>query len=122
VSEKVAEMASILALVVTISSLILTIHGQNLGSLFTIQPGNTNGGCGAQTALLNQYAQESLQSVMVAINAINNDGGQNTPNGAKVRRALNTFFKVSQNIGPGANGRTLIASKFKKKIGFEHTR
>ncbi|KAF1993094.1 hypothetical protein P154DRAFT_591103 [Amniculicola lignicola CBS 123094] len=103
-------MARLLGFVVFIHSCALVVYGQNLANLFTIQPGTTKGGCGAHTALLNQYATESLQSVTVAIRALNTHGGANTANGKKVRRALNTFFKISQSIPNGQNDRNTIAT------------
>ncbi|KAF2663356.1 hypothetical protein BT63DRAFT_461465 [Microthyrium microscopicum] len=103
-------MAQLPSFVVFILSCALVVHGQNLANLLTIQPGTTNGGCGARTADLNQYATESLQSVQVAINAIRTHGGANTANGRKVRRALDTFFKISPSIQRGQNGRDKIAT------------
>jgi hypothetical protein len=88
-------MAKLLSLLVVVYSCACAVFGQNLANLMTIQPGTTNGGCGARTALLNQYATESLQSLNNAINAIDTHGSARTPRGQQVRRAITTFFKQS---------------------------
>jgi hypothetical protein len=106
-------MARLLGFVFFIYSCALVVHGQNLNNLFTIQPGTINGGCGARTTLLNQYATESVDSLNVAIDAINNHGGADTPEGKKVRRALDMFFKVDPSIPKSQADRKRITSMFK---------
>jgi hypothetical protein len=105
-------MARLLGFVVFIYSCALVVHGQNLANLVTIQPGTTNGGCDARTDLLKQYATESLQSVQVAMEAIDTHGGADTDNGRKVRKALYTFFLVPQSMAGGKSDRNIIASMF----------
>jgi hypothetical protein len=106
-------MVRLLGFIVFIYSCALVVHGQVIADRFTVQPGTTNGGCDARTTLLNQYLTESRLSVTVALDAIDNHGSANTADGRKVRRALDTFFKISPTMTNGQSDRNKVASMFK---------
>lgn len=105
-------MVRLLAFVVTVYSLALAIQGQTLSSLITIHPGTTFGGCGAYTTVLDDYARESLQSTVVAHDNIKDHGGEDTPRGKQIRKALDMFFKVPLDVDKGKSGRATIVSMF----------
>lgn len=114
VNQMVNRLAMIIQHILSICVLVLVVRGQNLAQLMTIQPGTTNGGCGARTTLLTQYAQETLQSIEAAINAINTHGGQTTQDGNRVGRALNAFFKISPTARTARSERNKIVGMYRE--------
>jgi hypothetical protein len=106
-------MTRVLCFIVFIFSCALVVHGQVITDRFTLKSGTRNGGCDGRIDLLNQYFTESRLSVTLALNYLDSHGDKDTATGRKVRRALDTFFKISQSIKGGVNNRNEVASMFK---------
>jgi hypothetical protein len=85
-----------ISLLLSLATWLLTLLSPTLAveiyEIFTVpdQTGTTNGGCGGQMETLDLWLSEGIESVDVAMNAID-DYRQS----AAVRRAMTQFFGIS---------------------------
>jgi len=79
------------AFLAAILLLFLPYHalGLDVNDIFTVQNGNTDGGCGARMAVLDQWHTESIYSLAVAVNAV--DRWSQEP---AVRRSMRVIFNI----------------------------
>lgn len=77
------------------------VLGADIDDLFTVQTGNTHGGCDDRinpVNILDNWHQEAIDSLSTAIDALEANYNQNTPNGERVRQAMFEFFGVPNAI------------------------
>ncbi len=90
----------LLALVANLLSLLsCTVADVEITDIFTVQPGASDGGCDSRAAVLDQWLSECLESLGVAISAIDEYDQD-----IRVRRSMSSFFGISNNGPLRGNG------------------
>ncbi|ORY65780.1 uncharacterized protein BCR38DRAFT_511258, partial [Pseudomassariella vexata] len=84
--------------------------------IFTVQPGASDGGCGDRVAQLDQSLSEGIESLDVALNAIDNYN-----NDIRVRRSLATIFGIT-NSGRLRESRVTADAVRRVRMYINHTK
>ncbi|KAI1125538.1 hypothetical protein F5Y10DRAFT_267965 [Nemania abortiva] len=77
------------------------VSGVDLSDIFAIQPGTSFGGCDARANVLDNWHQEAIDSLDLAVAAIELRYNENSVLGEQVRQAMFEFFKVPPMITQG---------------------
>ncbi|KAK4038077.1 hypothetical protein C8A01DRAFT_48254 [Parachaetomium inaequale] len=91
-----AKHSFFLGLVTGLLALLPCTIAVEITDLFTVQPGARDGGCDDRAAVLDQWLSEGIDSIDVALNAI--DEYRQDP---RVRRAMSVIFGIPIPEGPG---------------------
>ncbi|KAK0742157.1 hypothetical protein B0T21DRAFT_124691 [Apiosordaria backusii] len=85
-----ARISFLLGLTTCLLTLLPSTIGVEIHEIFTLpRTGTTNGGCGDRMNVLDQWLGESIRSVGVALDAIND-----YDNDARVRKSMAKFFRI----------------------------
>ncbi|KAI0205632.1 hypothetical protein F4808DRAFT_409742 [Astrocystis sublimbata] len=86
------KISSLLSLTGAILSILSVTSAVDIDDIFTVQNGNNDGGCGSRAAVLDLWLSEGIDSLVVAIDAI--DDYRNQPS---VRRSMSVIFGIANN-------------------------
>ncbi|KAI1812914.1 hypothetical protein GGS20DRAFT_511454 [Poronia punctata] len=93
-------ISSFLGLIAIVLSIVPGISAVDIPDIFTLHPGNNDGGCGARDAILDLWLSEGIDSLYTAIVAIDD-----YRNDIRVRRSMSVIFGIRNNArantGPG---------------------
>ncbi|KAL2872835.1 uncharacterized protein BJX67DRAFT_20775 [Aspergillus lucknowensis] len=89
-----AKHSFLLALITAYLVLLPCTVAVDITDIFTVQPGSSDGGCDDRAAVLDQWLSEGIESLDVALNAIDEYNQD-----IRVRRSMSVIFGIS-NSGP----------------------
>ncbi|KAI3317158.1 hypothetical protein HD806DRAFT_527304 [Xylariaceae sp. AK1471] len=85
-------ISSLLELIAVVLSIVPGMLAVYITNIFTVQNGNNDGGCGARDDVLDLWLSEGIESLVVAINEIDD-----YRNDIWVRRSMSVIFGITNN-------------------------
>jgi hypothetical protein len=93
-----AKSSFLLCLITGLLAFLSRTIAVEITDIFTVHSGTNDGGCDARAAVLDQWLSEGIESIDVALTAIDEYNQE-----IRVRRSMSSFFGIA-NSGPARDG------------------